>query len=164
MHALWENLQQPEYVHVLLNHLPLTGLFAAWLCLIGTWLTRNRTGAVVALLVVSLFALSAWPTVVYGLRGFDRVLAMSGDAGAAWLKQHRELGEHWLWLYMVTAASGVVGLAASWKWPKVLWVAVVATLLLSLGSLVAGGVIAECGGKVRHPEFRNGPPPGEPPG
>ena len=28
-------LQQPEYVHVLINHLPLTGLFAALLCLIG---------------------------------------------------------------------------------------------------------------------------------
>ena len=29
MSIFLKNLQQPEYVHVLLNHLPLTGLFAA---------------------------------------------------------------------------------------------------------------------------------------
>jgi hypothetical protein len=32
-------------------------------------------------------------------------------------------------------------------------------LLLALGSLVAGAVIADCGGKVRHREFRTEAPP-----
>ncbi len=161
MKEFLETLQQPEYVHVLLNHLPLTGLFAAWLCLAAALVTGNRVTALVGLSLVSLFALSAWPTYVYGQRGFDRVLSMADDAGAGWLKQHEELAEDWLWLYMVTAAAGVAGIAASWKWPKVLRGAVVAVLLLAGGSLLAGAVIAENGGKVRHSEFRNGPPPGE---
>ena len=39
---MFKLLQQPEYVHVLINHLPLTGLFAALLCLIGALITRKR--------------------------------------------------------------------------------------------------------------------------
>ncbi len=77
------------------------------------------------------------------------------------MKKHEELAERWLRLYLVTAATGVAGMVASWKWPKVLWTAVVVVLLLAVGSLLAGAIIAENGGKVRHSEFRNGPPPGE---
>jgi hypothetical protein len=41
-------LQQPEYVHVLISHLPLTGLFAARLCVIVALKTRNRAAMIPA--------------------------------------------------------------------------------------------------------------------
>ena len=147
-------LQQPEYVHVLINHLPLTGLFAALVCLIGALITRNRTAIYVGMARVSLFAVSAWPVSEYGEDGYDRVYSMADDAGGAYLKQHKELAGRWTWLFYVTAAVALAGMAVGWKWPKCLWPTASAVAPLTVGSLVAGAVIADYGGKVRHPEFR----------
>lgn len=164
MSSFLDTLQQPEYVHVLLNHLPLSGLFAAWSCLVAAVVLRSRTTALVGLLLVSLFSLSAWPTYVYGQRGYDRVYAMADRDGDAWLKEHRELAERWIWLYLVTGGLGIAGTVAGWKRPKWLLAAKLAVAILALSSLVAGAVIADHGGRVRHGEFRNGPPPAEPDG
>jgi hypothetical protein len=76
-------LQQPEYVHVLINHLPLTGLFVALVGLIGALILRNRAAIYLGMGMVSLFALSAWPVFEYGEGGYDRVYSMADDAGGA---------------------------------------------------------------------------------
>lgn len=154
-----ESLGQPEYVHVLINHLPLTGLFAALLCLIGALVARKRAAILLGMGLVSLFSLSAWPVYVYGEQGYDRVYSMVGEAGDAYLKQHRELAERWVWLFYATGAAGAAGIVAGWKWPKCLGTAAAGLTILAAVSLVAGAVIADYGGKVRHREFRNGPPP-----
>lgn len=162
MQAFQEALKQPEYVHVILNHLPLAGLFAALLGLVGALVVRHQPGVRVGLVLVSLFALSAWPVSEFGEEGFDRVLSLTDDAGAAYLKHHKELADRWVFLYYATAGVGALGLAASWKWPKSLWPCAGAVAVLATSSLVAGAVIADCGGKVRHREFRFGPAPVEP--
>ncbi len=152
-------LQQPEHVHVLLNHLPLTGLFVALVALIAGAVWKSRACMLLGLALVSLTSLSAWPVSEYGERGFDRVLAMADSDGQAYLQRHRELADRWIFLYYVTAGAGGVALLTGWKWSKVLRPAAVAVSVLAVASLVAGGVIAECGGKVRHREFRFGPVP-----
>ncbi len=154
-----EVLSQPEYVHVLINHLPLTGLFVALLCLVGGAIIRNRAAVFLGMGLVSLFSLSAWPVYVYGEQAYDRVYSMADDAGDAYLKQHKEVGENWIWLYYLTASVGVVGIGAGLRWPKCLWVTAAATAILTIASLGAGAAIADYGGKVRHPEFRRGRPP-----
>ena len=155
-------LGQPEYVHVLLNHLPLTGLFAALLCLIGGLIARKRPATFLAMGLVGLFSLSAWPVYVYGEEGYDRVYSMADDDGDTYLDLHKEMAERWIWVFYVTAAASAVGIVAGWKWPKCLWAAAAAAAVLTVVSLSAGTVIAEYGGKVRHPEFRNGPLPASP--
>lgn len=159
MSAFLKGLQQPEYVHVLLNHLPLAGLFAAVLSLLVALVARNRTSMLIALGLVALFSLTAWPVSEYGQDGYDRVLAMSDDDGAAYLARHRELAERWVFLYYVTAAAAVAAVVVGMKWPRFIGVAAAVAGLLALGSLVAGAVIADCGGKIRHREFRFGPAP-----
>jgi hypothetical protein len=52
-------------------------------------------------------------------------------------------------------ASLVIG----WKRARYLRLAAAVTAVLAAASLVAGTVIADCGGKIRHREFRHGPPP-----
>ncbi len=162
MQAFLEALKQPEYVHVLLNHLPLAGLFAALLGLLGALVVRHRPGVRLGLVLVTLFALSAWPVTEFGEEGFDRVLSLADDDGAAYLKHHEELADRWVFLFYVTAGVGALGLAASWKWPKSLVPCAGVVAVLAASSLVAGAVIAEAGGKVRHREFRLGPAPVEP--
>ncbi len=154
-----EGLRQPEYVHVLINHLPLTGLFVALLGLLGSLALRNRPGVLASMGLVTLLSLSAWPVYVYGEAGYDRVYSMADDDGGAYLSRHKTLAERWIWLFYLTAATGALGVAVGWKRPKCLVAISCATALLAIASLVAGAIIADFGGKVRHPEFRHGPPP-----
>jgi hypothetical protein len=154
-----EALHQPEYVHVLINHLPLTGLFAALLCLIGSLALRKRAAAFLGTGLVSLFSLSVWPVYAYGEAGYDRVYSMADGDGDAYLHRHKELAKRWAWLFYLTSAAGALGLVVGWKRPNCLWVFAWSTVILATGSLVAGAAIADAGGKVRHPEFRNGQPP-----
>ncbi len=159
MENLSKLLSQPEYVHVIINHLPLVGLPVAMLALLIALVARNRTSVLIGLALVGLLSLSAWPVYYYGEAGYDRVLAMADEAGAAFLDYHKDLAEDWVFLYFVT--SGVAGLAflLSWKWRRLLTPLAILTLVLASASLVAGIIIAHAGGEVRHREFRSGPPP-----
>jgi hypothetical protein len=152
-------LNQPEYVHVAINHFPLIGLLVALLVLVIGLTTRNRPLLLTGLGLVTAMALSIWPVYSYGEAGFDRVLSMSDEPGEAFLKYHAELAHRWAFLYYLTAAAAGIGLGLAWKWPRALIPAGLATLVLGLASLGAGAVIAHAGGEVRHREFRSGPPP-----
>src|ERR1051325_8567758 len=77
-------LRQPEYVHVLLNPLPVYGLLVSWMALIGALISKSRRARVVALSLVFITSISAWPVYEYGEQGYDRVLAMTDDDGHAW--------------------------------------------------------------------------------
>ena len=159
MNRLSSLLQQPEYVHVALNHFPLVGLFVALLAVAAALVMRNRPATLVSLGLLALMALSAWPVYSYGEAGYDRVLSMSDDAGQAFLKHHAHLAERWVFLYYLTAAVAAVGIGLSWKWPRLLNVTSILSLLLALASLTAGIFIAHAGGEIRHREFRSSPPP-----
>jgi hypothetical protein len=86
---------------------------------------------------------------------------MSDDTGEAWLKHHAQLASHWIPLYYLTAATAVATLFAGWKQPRFFRVAALAVVMVALSALFAGAVIAESGGKIRHREFRYGPPPAD---
>jgi hypothetical protein len=159
MEGFSKAMQQPEYIHVLLNHFPLTGLLVAMLLLVAALIINDRPAQFLALVMVALLALSAWPVAHFGKEGYDRVMAMSDEAGDSYLKQHEELAERWIFLYYVTAAAAAAALLVGWKQPKLLRPASGVVALLAAASLLAGAVIADCGGKIRHREFRYGPPP-----
>jgi phosphoglycerol transferase MdoB-like AlkP superfamily enzyme len=158
MEGFSKAIQQPEYVHVLLNHFPITGLFVAWVFLAAALVLNNRSAQFLGLGLVALLALSVWPVAHFGEAGYDRVLAMSDDAGGQYLKHHAELADRWAFLYYVTAGVAAGALVAGWRKPKWLRPASGLVVLLAAASLVAGAVIADCGGKIRHREFRYGPP------
>ncbi len=152
-------LKQPEYVHVVLNHVPLIGLLVSMLALCAALAARNRTAMLIALALVAATAISAWPVSAYGEAGFDRVLSMADDDGQAFLRYHQLLAERWVFLYYLTAGVAALGFGLSFKWPRVLVVFSLISLLLAAGSLCAGCFSAHAGGEVRHREFRSEPPP-----
>jgi len=163
MQALWTDfvaaLRQPEYVHVLLNPLPIYGLAAGFLSLVAALLARSRGGQAIALGLILLSALSAWPVAHFGEAAYDRVYAMSNGEAQKWLNWHAHLADGIVWAYYATAALGAAALAGLWKYPRLhRW----ALPLTAAGAVVAlgfGGFLAYAGGKVRHAEFRHGPPP-----
>ncbi len=152
-------LGQPEYVHVLLNPLPLYGLGMGILALVLALLLKSRAARLVGLTIVVVACVSVWPVVRYGHGGYDRVYAMSYGDAQQWLDVHEKRAELGSLIFYLTALVALTAGVAEWKSPKAAVPLAIATLILALVASGLGGWIAHAGGKVRHSEFRDGPPP-----
>jgi hypothetical protein len=157
--TLLRDWRQPEYVHVLLNPLPIYGLASGWIGLIIALFLRSRQAQVATLALVLISSASAWPVYEFGEQAYDRVLTMADDDGQAWLDEHRDRAEDLIWIFYALAVLSAIAIATPIKWPKSSEPLVIAVLLLGAVTLGAGGYIAYAGGKIRHREFRNEPPP-----
>ena len=160
--SLLRDLQQPEYLHVLINPLPVYGLAIALLGLIAALYLRSRNGQIIALILIFASAASAWPVAHYGEAAEDRVTAMADEAGQAWLKAHAHRADNFVCVFYALAAVAAAAIFVPKKWPRTMVPLTIATLILAFASLGAGGYIAYAGGKIRHREFRNSLPPKTP--
>jgi len=157
--AILRDLQQSEYLHVLLNPLPVYGLAIALFGLIAAMYLGTRGGQVTALVLIFACAAAAWPVAHYGEAAESSVLAMADDDGQAWLKAHAHRADDLIWIFYVLALVSAAAIFAPKQWPKTTRPLAVATLILAIVSLGAGSYIAYAGGKIRHREFRTSPPP-----
>lgn len=156
LHALQ---RQPEYIHVLLNPLPIYGLAMGWIGLIGAAVLRSRSAQIATLVLILLSAASAWPVYEFGEQGYDRVLSMTDEDGHAWLDEHQHRAEQLIYFFYTLAALSVIAIILPIKWPRSSAPLVIGTILFGAIVLGIGGYIAYAGGKVRHKEFRTEPPP-----
>src|ERR1043166_4919773 len=152
-------LRQPEYVHVLLNPLPVYGLLVSWIALIAALISKSRRARTVTLILVFITSISAWPVYEFGEEGYDRVLAMTDDDGHAWLDEHQDRAQRLIYLFYAVAALSVAAIIVPLRWQKSSVPLAVAVILLGAVVLGSGFYIAYAGGKVRHREFRNEPAP-----
>lgn len=155
-------LSQPEYWHVLLHPLLIYGFGLGVLALLVALLLRSRRAEVVALAIVLVSALAAWPTAYFGNQAYDGVLgalSVSDKDGVAWLDEHLDRGEDMLWVFHAVAVAAVLALLLPIWWPRVGRSLTVLVLLGALAACVCGSWIGYAGGKIRHKEFRYGPPP-----
>ncbi|MCA1658868.1 MAG: hypothetical protein LC627_06180, partial [Verrucomicrobiaceae bacterium] len=72
---------------------------------------------------------------------------------------HAHRADELIWFFYALALASAAAIFLPKKWPKTAWPLTIATLILALVSLGAGGYIAYAGGKIRHREFRTSPPP-----
>ena len=84
---------------------------------------------------------------------------MADKDGQAWLDEHEDRAEDLIYIFYALAALSAIAIAAPMKWPKSSVPLAIATILLGAVTLGTGGYIAYAGGKIRHREFRNEPPP-----
>jgi len=152
-------LRQPEYVHVLLNPLPVYGLLISWIGLIAALISKSRRAHIVTLILVFITSISAWPVYEFGEQGYDRVLAMTDDDGHAWLDEHQERAQKMIYLFYLVAALSAAAIVVPLRWPKLSIPLAIAVVLLGAITLGSGFYIAYAGGKIRHREFRNEPAP-----
>jgi uncharacterized membrane protein len=157
--TLLRDLRQPEYVHTLLNPLPIYGLAAALIALIVGLVLRSRPAQLAALWSMLICALAVWPVVAFGERAYDNILTLSDNDGRLWLEAHEERAERLMFVFYGLAAVALAAIAMPRKWPRTAVPLTVAALLLAIASLGAGASIAYAGGKIRHREFRTVPPP-----
>src|SRR5207244_12767980 len=102
--ALVRDLQQPEYIHVLLNPLPVYGLLVGWVGLVIGLALRSRPAQIATLTLVLLSSISAWPVYEFGQQVYDRVLSMTDEAGEALLDDHLHRAESIIWVVYALAA------------------------------------------------------------
>jgi len=164
--GFWETLRmqmnQPEYLHVLIHPLLIYGFALGILGLIAALFLRHRRAEVVALLVVLASALAAWPAAHYGNAAYDGMIGSLSETdkdGAAWLDEHLDRGEDYLWVFHSVAALAALALILPVWLPRTGRPLAVLVLLASVAAFGCGAWIGQAGGKIRHKEFRYGPPP-----
>lgn len=157
--VILRDLQQPEYLHVLLNPLPVYGLAVGLFGLIAALYLGTRGGQITALILIFACAAAAWPVAHYGEAAESNVVAMVDDDGQAWLKAHEHRAEKFIYIFYALALLSAAAIFLPKKWPNSARPLVFATIALALICLGAGFYIAHAGGKIRHREFRNIPPP-----
>jgi len=159
LQQMLEALKRPEYVHVLLNPLPIYGMVMALLALVLGLVTGNKGAQMVALVLMLVVCGSVWPVTEFGDKAAERVGAVADSAGLRWLKLHEKRAETGAWAYYITGALALVTLIVKWKLPKLERWLTALVLVAALVSLGFGGWIAHAGGQIRHTEFRAGKPP-----
>jgi hypothetical protein len=152
-------LRQPEYIHVLLNPLPVYGLLISWIGLIAAVISNSRRAQIVTLLLVFITSISAWPVYEFGQEGYDRVLTMTDDDGHAWLDEHQDRAQKLIYFFYVVAALSAAAIIVPLRWPKSSVPLALVVVLLGTVALGSSCYIAYAGGKIRHREFRNEPAP-----
>ena len=153
--TLLRHLRQPEYIHVLINPLPIYGLLMGWIGLVIALSLKSRHAQVATLALVLITSASAWPAYEFGEQAYDRVLSMADEDGKAWHDAHQDRAEDLIWIFYALAALSAIAIAAPMKWPKSSAPLVIAVILFGAVTLGIGGYIAYAGGKIRHREFRN---------
>jgi len=156
---MFEHLSNPEYLHVLLNPLPIYGLAAGLLGLVIAMISRVPAARVTALAVIFVSTLAAWPVYHYGEAAYDRVLSMADSDGGKWLEEHQRRGEQLIYVFYAVAALAALALGAERFAPGAAVPLALTTVLLSSATLIAGGYIATAGGRIRHREYRYVLPP-----
>lgn len=159
MGASLRDLQQPEYLHVLLNPLPVYGLLIGLIGLVLALILKSRRAQIATLTLVLISSASAWPVYEFGQQGYDRVLSMADEDGRAWLDEHRERGEDLIWIFYALIALSAIAIASPIKWPRSSLPLAMTVVLLGTVTLGSGAYIAYAGGRIRHREFRNEPAP-----
>jgi hypothetical protein len=159
MSIFFKHVSDPEYMHVLLNPLPVYGLLIAVIGLALALIFRNRTAIVVALIPIIISGMSAWPVLSYGQAAYDRIKTMSDPAGEQWLDEHMARGERLIYAFYFLAGLAAAGIVLPFKWPRSAMPLAIASLILGSATLGIGGYISYAGGHIRHKEFRFEPPP-----
>jgi hypothetical protein len=147
-------LKKPEYIHVVLNHLPIYGTILGATALAISLLLRSRAAQITALILTLIAGVSSYPVFVTGQKAYKTIRSISDDAGSDWLDEHMERAEKTIGAFYFMAVLAIAGLIAPIKWPKA---AIPLTALTLVAAILCSGIaiyIAQAGGRVRHPEFR----------
>jgi hypothetical protein len=144
-----------EYVHILLNPLPVYGLSMGVFVLAATLLVRSKSARNIGLLLIVICAASAWPVLYYGQHGYNHLYPQLDTESQQWLDVHMERAERFVYAFYLTALLGIAALLTQKKFPRATKALTGLTLAAGIASLGIGGWISRAGGEVSHSEFRS---------
>jgi hypothetical protein len=159
--SFWQSillhLHQPEYIHVLLNPVPIYGLAFGCVALVVGMILRNWPAQFTGLLLIFIAAVSVIPVIHYGREGYDTIEASRGtDQSDAWIDAHAQRGMRSRPAYYALMLVSLAALAFPWKWRKSARILNILTLALAIFDLGLGAWIGYAGGQATHSEFNKG--------
>lgn len=159
-----QELQQPGYLHVLINHLPMLGTVLGLIALVVGLFFKQHTALIPPLVILFIAGISIWPVYETGEAAYKPIRKISGDAGSDWLDEHMDRADRAAWMFYVMTGLSAAAIAVPLRWPKAAVPLAVATAITAAACTGAGAWIAQAGGLVRHTEFRipEVTPPGGP--
>ena len=144
------------HLHLLVNHVPILGVFFALPLLALAWVRRKDAGLLLAsVLLLVMSALGSGAALATGEPAEEGVEDLPGVSEAA-IHEHEELAELAAGL---SAASAAVGLLALWRSRKAGGFAPMSVGAASALAVVAAGAMGAAGwsgGQIRHTELRAG--------
>lgn len=152
-------LGNPAYRHMLLNHIPVVGLFMAFVVLATGLVTRQTALLFTGLVLVALTAGTSLPVANYGDSAYPEIFDGLDGHGRGWLDYHAELAECWLPLLYANAALALIALMLGALRPRLLLWSSLLIACVTLVSIGGASIVASAGGKIQHPEFRLSDPP-----
>lgn len=99
---------EAEYVHVLLNPLPVCGLAIGLAILALGFIRHSRPLRTTGLALSALCAASAWPVLYYGQHAYNSLAPMLDSESEQWLDTHMERAERFVYFFYATAALCLV--------------------------------------------------------
>ena len=108
--SLWQSLEDAEYFHLLLEPLPLFGLFFGLLFLIAATALRANLVQMLAMSVIAISCLSVQPAVKLRIKAEPRVLALQDPAFHPLIKQQTQRRSSTAWIYYGLAAVCVLAI------------------------------------------------------
>lgn len=155
----FSHLRKPEYIHVLINPIPIFGMGLGLLFLIIAWFRPAAGLAEAGLAIVIATGVVTYPTIKLGQKAYDRIYETIPLEGQMWLDVHMDRAEKFQYLFYLAAVLAAGVLLTRRSRPLAaqrLMLATMATSGLCAGS---AGLIAHAGGQARHSEFRESAPP-----
>lgn len=156
---IFELLEDPAYRHILLNHLPITGLMISFAVLVTGAALRQSALLRVGLVLVALTAGSSGLVEMTGDDAHPAIFDRLDGDGRAWLDYHTELADTWLPVLYANAGLAALALGLGFARPQYLLSAALVVALMTVAGIGTAAWIGEVGGKIKHPEFRLEDPP-----
>ncbi|MEO0452689.1 MAG: hypothetical protein AAFY98_00960 [Verrucomicrobiota bacterium] len=149
----------PEKIHVALNHLPLIGFALALIPLLWGVVSKHLKLTQCGILLVIVSGVSTGLIMGSGEEAGERYRddpdAFSLDSAAREvIEEHDEIAHQGSKLFYATTGLGVVAFALTFFKPVWYRYSTGVMILLCISSIILAVIIADSGGKIRRPDFR----------
>ena len=105
---LWQTVRDPEYAHLLLESLPLFGIGAGLIFLLGSLAFRESKSRLLALLLICVSSGSVWPYIDLREKAQARVIAMHDPSYAPLIREQTARRKSTAgWFYAMCLFSGL---------------------------------------------------------
>lgn len=139
-------------LHLLTNHLPIVGTFAALLVVLVGMLRRSDAAISTGLIVYAVMALMAVPAYLSGEEAEERVEQISGINEGA-IHEHEEMAEVTLWLTVISGLLALGAVITHHRNMKISSKIALALVIIAIAAFAQAALTGHEGGKIRRPDL-----------
>jgi hypothetical protein len=145
----------PFHLHLLVNHLPIVGIYLALLVLIAGLILKNRAIKHVALCLLMIAGVGAFVAHVTG-EGAEESSELRNDFSHDLIEKHEHASEPFFQIMILLTLLSAIALFFSLKKKKWSNYLIILITIISLAAAYFAQQAGTSGGAIRHPEISDG--------